>query len=662
MINRRDDTEWQEEIMVSPDERTWLDTVAAVNKHIQYKIKAVAGENESEYVNSVIMDNTITAPTNFSVVQVDVHCYDLSWGQDHIVGEDGFILERKIEEGEYIQIAVLGGNIESYQDEWGDNRDENTVDYRIKTYVGEEYSSDVYIENEVFHEDDTPSNLQYEKLAINCIALSWEDNSEGEQGFKIDKKVGENEWVENYAFTIEDSTYWIDENAEINQDLQYRVYAYYEEMESASIQTDIIDNTFPTISGLAYEHINIYTIQLNWQDNSNGEQGFKIDKKVGSSNWESEYTIQGENTQTWIDENAEINQDLQYRVYAYFGEMESASIQTEIIDNTIPVPENLFLEIINNNEIRLTWEYELEGITGFRIEKKAEDGIWELYADNITAGSREWEDDNSHIYDSYRIKAFYQEYESEYSNVVSLGLENMIYVEGVTFDMGDHFNEGNVNELPVHDVTLSSFYISKYEVTQGEYEELMGSNPAHDYGVGDDYPVYYVSWYDAVTYCNELSIDVGLTPCYDLSDWSCDFSANGFRLPTEAEWEYAARGGVNWTDNYKYSGTTDDLGDYAWYGNPSGQTHEVGTKEPNQLDIYDMSGNVWEWCNDWYLDSYYSSSPITNPTGPDSGSYRVLRGSGWVQDADFCRVASRNDDPPDDYARNLGLRIVLGSN
>ena len=121
MINRRDDTVWQEEIMVSPDERTWLDTAAAVNKHIQYKIKAVAGENESDYVNSVILDNIIPAPANFSVVQVNVHCYDLSWEQDHIVGEDGFILERKIEEGEYIQIAVLEENMDSYHDEWEDD-------------------------------------------------------------------------------------------------------------------------------------------------------------------------------------------------------------------------------------------------------------------------------------------------------------------------------------------------------------------------------------------------------------------------------------------------------------------------------------------------------------------------------------------------------------
>ncbi|MDP8321715.1 MAG: SUMF1/EgtB/PvdO family nonheme iron enzyme, partial [Candidatus Stygibacter australis] len=213
------------------------------------------------------------------------------------------------------------------------------------------------------------------------------------------------------------------------------------------------------------------------------------------------------------------------------------------------------------------------------------------------------------------------------------------------------------------DVTLSSFYISKYEVTQGEYEELMGSNPAHDYGVGDDYPVYYVTWYDVVEYCNALSEQKGLTPCYNLSDWSCDFSANGFRLPTEAEWEYAARGGVNWTDNRRYSGTTDELDDYAWYDdNSGGQTHEVGIKFPNQLGIYDMSGNVWEWCNDWFAGSYYGSSPEDNPTGPASGSELVRRSGGWLHNAIECRVAARYSSAPGDISHVLGFRVTRSSN
>jgi formylglycine-generating enzyme required for sulfatase activity len=130
-------------------------------------------------------------------------------------------------------------------------------------------------------------------------------------------------------------------------------------------------------------------------------------------------------------------------------------------------------------------------------------------------------------------------------------------------------------------------------------------------------------------------------------------------LPTEAEWEYASRGGVNWTDNYRYSGTTDNLGDYAVYSaNDPGHSEVVGSKLPNQLDIYDMSGNVWEWCNDWYLSSYYGSSPANNPPGPDSGSNRMLRSGHWYVSAYYCRVADRSNLRPGYSSYGIGFRIL----
>jgi formylglycine-generating enzyme len=266
----------------------------------------------------------------------------------------------------------------------------------------------------------------------------------------------------------------------------------------------------------------------------------------------------------------------------------------------------------------------------------------------------------------WKIVASDGEYETSssvwnYTTSEETNYGDMIFVQGGSFEMGDHFNEGSGDELPVHTVTLNSFYIGQYEVTQGEYEAVMGSNPAHYNGVGDNYPVYYVTWYNAVEYCNALSIQEGLTPCYDTSDWSCDFSADGYRLPTEAEWEYAARGGVNWEDDYRYSGCHEEseLTDYAWYDDNSGsQTHEVETKLPNQLGIYDMSGNVYEWCNDWYDYDYYESSPLDNPLGPGSGSDRVRRGGSWYYFADYCRVANRSVSFPGYSFYNLGFRVL----
>ena len=175
----------------------------------------------------------------------------------------------------------------------------------------------------------------------------------------------------------------------------------------------------------------------------------------------------------------------------------------------------------------------------------------------------------------------------------------------------------------------------------------------------DDHPVTCVSWYDAVAYCNWKSQTEGLTPCYSGSGSSttCNFFANGYRLPTEAEWEYAARGGEN-SRGYTYSGSN-SADEVAWYTNNSGnKTHQVGQKKVNEMGLYDMSGNVWEWCNDWYDPSYYGSSPGQNPRGPSSGSSRVVRGGSWFDKPYLLRCAYRYRlNPVNGYNLN-GFRCV----
>lgn len=255
----------------------------------------------------------------------------------------------------------------------------------------------------------------------------------------------------------------------------------------------------------------------------------------------------------------------------------------------------------------------------------------------------------------------------------------MIHVPGGTFTMGRTTGSGQSNELPTHTVTLNSYYIGKYEVTQAEYSQYAqpGSNWTSSYGLGDNYPAYYVSWYAILKYCNLRSMAEGLTPVYSISgstnptNWGsvptsnnstwnaaiCNWNANGYRLPTEAEWEYAARGATNNPD-YLYSGS-DDINAVAWYsGNnsPNG-SKPVGTKAPNGIGTYDMSGNVWEWCWDWYSSSYYSSSPSNNPTGPNSGSLRVSRGGYWGNSANYCRVAYRGSDSPYFSYYLIGFRV-----
>ncbi|MFC1693696.1 formylglycine-generating enzyme family protein [Candidatus Latescibacterota bacterium] len=233
-----------------------------------------------------------------------------------------------------------------------------------------------------------------------------------------------------------------------------------------------------------------------------------------------------------------------------------------------------------------------------------------------------------------------------------------------TFRMGDIQNYNQYSqEKPVHDVTISSFDMSIYEITQDQYQSVMGSNPS-SFKFGDNYPVEEVSWYDAVKYCNRLSDAAGLDCCYEENTWECDFSKNGFRLPTEAEWEYACRAG---TETKFYTGnnlssdgrTSTDLEEAGWYRSNSGsKTHTVGQKKPNAWGLYDMHGNVWEWSNDWYGESYYSSSPSSNPAGLSSDSYRVIRGGSWYYYARYCRSADRNGSGPEGTYSGLGFRVV----
>ena len=227
----------------------------------------------------------------------------------------------------------------------------------------------------------------------------------------------------------------------------------------------------------------------------------------------------------------------------------------------------------------------------------------------------------------------------------------MVYVQGGSYNMGCTGEQGgdcDADEKTVRYVTVSDFYIGQFEITQAQWQAVMGTSVyqqqskaggSSTYGTGNDYPMYYVSWEEAKEFCRRLSQQTGKT----------------YRLPTEAEWEYAARGGKK-TQNTKYAGgySLDYVG---WYtSNSGGKTHAVGTKNANELGIYDMSGNVWEWCEDWYGD--YRSYDTDNPTGASSGSSRVLRGGSWDYGAAYCRVSNRDNRSPGYRFSGLGFRVV----
>jgi len=239
--------------------------------------------------------------------------------------------------------------------------------------------------------------------------------------------------------------------------------------------------------------------------------------------------------------------------------------------------------------------------------------------------------------------------------------KNMVLVRAGMFLMGSPESEkGRYDDETLHEVAIShDFYMSKYPVTQAEYERVVGHNPScSSKGIGDDYPVYQVSWYDAVEYCNKLSELEGLTLCYSGrgENICCDWNANGYRLPTEAEWEYAARGGQKAGSYNVYAGS-DTIGNVGWYVNNSGRkTHPVGGKQANELGIYDMSGNVWEWC--WDRKGEYPTGGVMNPAVSSAGSNRVVRGGSWFSFANSCRSAYRSRDYPSNSYYGVGFRVV----
>jgi len=225
------------------------------------------------------------------------------------------------------------------------------------------------------------------------------------------------------------------------------------------------------------------------------------------------------------------------------------------------------------------------------------------------------------------------------------GIE-MVFVKGGTFLMGCTPEQGidcNNNERPAHQVTLSDYYIGKYEVTQEQWKAVMGSDNNPSYFRGDNLPVEQVNWDGTQKFINKLNERTG----------------GKYRLPTEAEWEYAARGGSE-SGGYKFSGSN-DVGDAAWYNsNSSQQTHPVGAKECNELGIYDMSGNVWEFTSDWY--GRYSGNAQTNPRGVSSGSYRVYRGGGWYNRPGGIRVSARRNIAQDAKGiSSIGFRLAHSS-
>ncbi|MFC1898690.1 hypothetical protein ACFLYJ_03865, partial [Candidatus Cloacimonadota bacterium] len=485
----------------------FTDTTLTPRVEFEYRVFAYTTWNDSpDITDQILMD--FPAPTNLTIVQDDVHTFSMTW-QDNSVDEDGFTIERKIDNNDYELIHTTSGNVTTYTDDINIRNQFDNVYYKIKALYQGVLSDSV--ENSSVITFAAPTFESYEYLTILSVQIDWQDNSASEDGFVIDKKVGNDDWQENYATVGEDVELWIDEAAEINEVLKYRVYAISGNNQSDAFETPDIFNAFPPPSDLIISQDDVHTFTLNWTDNSLGEDGFTIerkidtgtyalihtttenvttytddinirdqydyifyrltavymdkssvsiennysitfpaptyagfeiltinsleltwidnsddedgfyiDKKVGTGAWQEEYDSVGPDVEIWSDASSEINEILYYRVYGFSGNNHSDYFETPDIDNTFPPPTNLLITQDDVHTFTLNWQDNSIGEEGFTIERKIDTGNYELIfttAENVVTYTDDINQDDQFSTVYYTITAFYQ-------SEVSVGLEN----------------------------------------------------------------------------------------------------------------------------------------------------------------------------------------------------------------------------------------------
>lgn len=411
--------------------------------------------------------------------------------------------------------------------------------------------------------------------------------------------------------------------------------------EPDEIEFDPITNA---PSNLTFFNPEVDILELSWQDNSEMETRYEIKRSegYGETTWET-LAVLPENSTSYTDTQLQLGEDLLYGVFAYYGETQVSDYSYNRFHVGVNRPNSFKVSKINDNELKLTWIANQGWTDGYKIQRNLnyiyspED--WIDIA-TIPLEQTEYIDSNLDLslLHAYRVCGYKEETLSYFS---SFGYQQteMILVEGGTFTMGDTWNLGAQEINPAHDVTLSSFYIGKYEMTEVEWQ-LIYSGLSEIYHLPPELVIRPFDYISIIQFCNEKSERDNLPQYYNIQNVDGDMiitlnlESNGFRLPTEAEWEFAARGG-NESHNYLYSGSDsyDEVGVEEYAG--------IGTKLPNELGIYDMTGNFAEKCYDIY--SSYTTDSVTNPIGPDEGSYRVLRGFHGAN------VAERDSIP--DYLR-----------
>ncbi|MBN2280293.1 MAG: SUMF1/EgtB/PvdO family nonheme iron enzyme [Candidatus Marinimicrobia bacterium] len=713
--------EWVEAYaIVAKSVFSYVDSTIIPGQIIQYRLSAYADQNESDPIQEeIVLD--FPPPTNLRIISQDLSQIQLAWNES-IEGEEGFIIGKKIGDGELVpSYAVLAENTTGFTD--GEIIPGEILSYVVYAFY-KNYFSD-YSSTSTNINLNAPAKFMIEQLFDDEIRLSWEDSNVGEEGYFVEARYDQGEFTEIQRLGPNVTELKIS-NIHKNVLYTFRVAAFVGEFVSGYSEEDSI-----FIEQIIEGPLVFYPFNGNADDegNNNGNDGVVRGAELDDDrfdNPDASYYFNGINN--YIDfgilNSEKISLSIWFKLNEYKNlqpcvlsknktNSQDGSFLLEIrqetgnirfllrnegqlveLASTSPVYANLWHHVVvtyNGSELILFLDGEMEDVknTGFTkinelhekllIGKNGNDNFH--FCGNI---------DDIRIFnyaiDNVDVKNLFHENGWEGNNPQE---ENMVFVEGGAFQMGDIWGDGYSNETPVHDVTLNTFYISKYETDLSEFLtflndvgvsgdgvlngniliEMNASTPIQYNGseyvfvnnagaVAPDCPAIFCTWYGAVEYCNWMSTKNGYNKAYTVTQGSvvCNWSANGYRLPTEAEWEYAGRSGGN--DQSKWSGNPDLLQAkyYMWYlDNSEDQVHPVGTRKGNSLGLFDLSGNVWEWCWDWY--GNYNAEAQNNPTGVLTGSARVVRGGSFSNKIMACRTISRGTGLPTKAYNNIGFRI-----
>jgi formylglycine-generating enzyme required for sulfatase activity len=641
LLERKEDTAvWKEHSYIRGDALSFTDSAVIPDLRYGYRLSTIYDKNIVPS-DDVWTENLFIDPSDFDVEEISDKSYRLTW-TDNSIGEEGFVVLRKVSDDlEWDTLGFTAPNVTSFIDtNVFSSPSKEYFNYRVEAYYQGYFT---YSKTEtVLAKMDSPSNISFESIALDIVKITWQDNSDGEDGFVVRRSIDGNAFEE--LARVSDSQL-IDSTFTPNSHIKYHIYPYVEST-GFGYASATYDAALPKPYNIIINNPSLGTAEMSWQFDETGYDGFKILRENDEFEFEE---IGYTEAKHFTDTDLPFNRSVGYRVVAILQGYESDHVQ-ESIYSEFTSPDYLHINATSASTLNLSWDDDYVGEEGFKLDMKIDNGSWQdeymVLSENTTSHTLTGLDLTDHSY-SFRIYAYLDDYETNsIYNWINIYTET-VNVTGGTFNMGCNTGGASCNsdELPVHQVTLSSFDIGKYEVTNQQFASYLNNVDCSSNGFLDgdkliniqssncniehngteflpvesyeDHPVIYTTWEGANGY----------------AEWA------GGRLPTEAEWEYAARGGAN-SNGFDYSGSS-FLNDVGWWEGNASDTYPVGEKEPNELGIYDMSGNAYEWVNDWYDNNYYENSPDDNPTGPYTWSLKVLRGGDVSYSEEYCTVYKR---------------------